>query len=103
MPEGRIPQELAGTTAAIFAHTDLFHQGGIAMKDRPDVIRSVFGLLATLLIPCLLTAQAQTPQSPQQILLKDYRPVPIYKIPVSTVSKARFPAPPKAGARAVGG
>jgi hypothetical protein len=30
-------------------------------------------------------------ESPEQILLKDYRPKSIYKIPVTEVAKARFP------------
>ena len=30
-------------------------------------------------------------ESPQQILLKDYRPKSIYKIPVTEIAKARFP------------
>ncbi len=32
-----------------------------------------------------------TEESPEQILLKDYRPKSIYKIPVSEIAKARFP------------
>ena len=31
------------------------------------------------------------PESPEQILLKDYRPKSIYKIPVTEVNKARYP------------
>ena len=30
-------------------------------------------------------------KSPEQILLKDYRPKSIYKIPVTEVAKARYP------------
>jgi uncharacterized protein len=38
-------------------------------------------------------AQAKTPppDSPQRILLKDYRPKSLYKIPVTAVAKAKFP------------
>lgn len=35
-------------------------------------------------------ARAQT--SPDKLLLKDYRPVPIHKIPVTTVPRAKYPA-----------
>lgn len=61
------------------------------MKYRPGIIRSVFRLFATLTVPSIMVAQVQTSQSPEQILLKDYRPVSIYKIPLTAVSKARFP------------
>ncbi len=61
------------------------------MKDPHDIMLSFLRLLAALSIPCIMAAQVQNPQSPEQILLKDYRPVSIYKIPVTTVSKARFP------------
>jgi len=33
----------------------------------------------------------KTPASPETILLKDYRPKSIYKIPVTEVLKARYP------------
>jgi predicted TIM-barrel fold metal-dependent hydrolase len=39
----------------------------------------------------VLSGQEQRDQLPDQILLKDYRPVSIHKIPVTTVTKARFP------------
>lgn len=32
-----------------------------------------------------------TPESPERILLKDYRPKSIYKIPVTEIAKAKFP------------
>jgi len=42
------------------------------------------------------TALAQPPppgsKAPEQILLKDYRPVAIHRVPVTTVAKARHPA-----------
>ena len=41
-------------------------------------------------------AHAQAPaagaKAPDPILLKDYRPVSIHKVPVTTVPKARYPA-----------
>lgn len=41
-------------------------------------------------------ARAQAPEggakTPDQILLKDYKPVSIHKVPVTTVPKARYPA-----------
>ena len=33
----------------------------------------------------------KAPASPETILLKDYRPISIYKIPVSQIAKAKFP------------
>ena len=36
-------------------------------------------------------APNQHGESPEQILLKDYRPKSIYKIPVTEVAKARYP------------
>jgi hypothetical protein len=36
-------------------------------------------------------AASLKPASPETILLKDYRPKPIYKIPVTEVGKARYP------------
>lgn len=35
--------------------------------------------------------ESRTENSPEQILLKDYRPKSIYKIPVTEVAKARYP------------
>jgi uncharacterized protein len=37
-------------------------------------------------------AQERTASRPDQILLKDFRPTSIYKIPVTTIRKAKFPA-----------
>lgn len=37
------------------------------------------------------TANYASPDSPNKILLKDYRPKSIYKIPVTEVAKAKFP------------
>ena len=37
------------------------------------------------------TSKTADPHSPERILLKDYRPKSIYKIPVTEVVKARFP------------
>ncbi|HUE42018.1 MAG TPA: amidohydrolase family protein [Candidatus Sulfotelmatobacter sp.] len=36
-------------------------------------------------------AQAKEPPSPDTILLKDYRPKSIYKIPITQIDKAKFP------------
>jgi predicted TIM-barrel fold metal-dependent hydrolase len=35
--------------------------------------------------------KAATPESPERILLKDYRPKSLYKIPVTEIAKAKFP------------
>jgi uncharacterized protein len=45
-------------------------------------------IFASLFVACSLQAQQQ---SPQTLLLKDFDPVSIYKIPVSHVEKAKFP------------
>jgi uncharacterized protein len=37
------------------------------------------------------TAPASTPPSPETILLKDYRPKSLYKVPVTQVAKAKYP------------
>lgn len=37
------------------------------------------------------TSQAKTDSSPEQILLKDYRPKSLHKVPITEVRKARFP------------
>jgi len=42
-------------------------------------------------VPAGSAATSQKPASPETILLKDYRPVSIYKIPVTQVDKAKFP------------
>jgi predicted TIM-barrel fold metal-dependent hydrolase len=53
------------------------------------------GLLAALLLAAGGAAgHAQTPapaESPDQILLKDYKPVSLHKVPVTKVEKARYP------------
>jgi len=36
-------------------------------------------------------AQTKTPASPETILLKDYRPKSLYKIPVTEIAKAKYP------------
>ena len=45
-------------------------------------------LLLAVLLGCA-AASAQTP--PDQVLLKDYRPKSIFRIPETHVEKARFP------------
>jgi uncharacterized protein len=42
-------------------------------------------------VPPAHAPQATKPPSPETILLKDYRPKSIYKIPVSQIDKAKFP------------
>jgi predicted TIM-barrel fold metal-dependent hydrolase len=52
-------------------------------------------LAALLLVGGGVAGRAQTPaapaKSPDQILLKDYEPVSLHKIPVTKVTKARYP------------
>jgi predicted TIM-barrel fold metal-dependent hydrolase len=53
------------------------------------------GLLAALLLVGGVAGRAQTPAAPakppDQILLKDYKPVSLHKVPVTKVEKARYP------------
>jgi predicted TIM-barrel fold metal-dependent hydrolase len=51
------------------------------------------GLLAALVLGPAAAAQAppSRAKSPDQILLKDYKPVSLHKVPVTKVEKARFP------------
>ena len=54
------------------------------------------GVLATIVLGAVgVAAWAQAPaapaRSPDQILLKDYKPVSIHKVPVTKVTKARYP------------
>jgi predicted TIM-barrel fold metal-dependent hydrolase len=51
-------------------------------------------LVGSILVGMLATSTAQTPADrmlPDQILLKDFRPHSIYKVPHTTVTRARFP------------
>jgi predicted TIM-barrel fold metal-dependent hydrolase len=51
-------------------------------------------LVGPILLGIPVTSSAQTPagpMSPEQILLKDYRPRTIYNVPRTTVTRARFP------------
>jgi uncharacterized protein len=52
------------------------------------------GLLVVLLgaAAALAQAPAAAAKPPDQILLKDYKPVSIHEVPVTTVRKARYPA-----------
>ena len=43
-----------------------------------------------LIIISIFLLQNSNAQSPENILLKDYRPVSIYKIPVSKIMKAKY-------------
>ncbi|HXY41878.1 MAG TPA: amidohydrolase family protein [Vicinamibacteria bacterium] len=47
-------------------------------------------LAGLVLAPTARSAQAQQ-KAPGQILLKDYRPVSLYRVPVTNVQKARYP------------
>ncbi len=54
-------------------------------------VRAAFGL--PLLVSLAgLGLSAQTPPNPEQVLLKDYRPKSIFKIPETYVAKARYAA-----------
>jgi len=60
-------------------------------------IRSpLLGLVPALVLSGAGLAQAQAPEAgakaPGPILLKRYKPVSIHKVPITTVSKARYPA-----------
>jgi predicted TIM-barrel fold metal-dependent hydrolase len=54
-------------------------------------------LLALAVVPCgLAGARAEEPapgaaKAPDQILLKDFRPVSLHKVPVTSVARARYP------------
>lgn len=54
-------------------------------------VRNVVSLLALLSMAAIVTP-AQEPAKAEKILLKDYRPVSMYKIPRTKVPKARYPA-----------
>jgi predicted TIM-barrel fold metal-dependent hydrolase len=55
----------------------------------PGVIRLLATVSLTLFGPGLDRARAQ--ESPEQLMLKDYRPKSIYKIPRTEVRKAKYP------------
>jgi predicted TIM-barrel fold metal-dependent hydrolase len=52
----------------------------------------VGGLVVLTLAWTALSSSAQEEPAPEKLLLKDYRPQSVYKIPQTTVAKARFPA-----------
>lgn len=54
--------------------------------------KSLLPLIATAVGWLGLAASAQAQIPPDKLLLKDYRPVPIHKIPVTEVPKAKYPA-----------
>jgi len=61
------------------------------MKSQISIRTHLLNVLGALLgIGVVLAAPAQT--NPEQILLKDFRPKPLYQIPQTKVSKARFAA-----------
>ena len=53
---------------------------------------AALALVAVTSAPIRAQGAAAAPHPPDQILLKDYRPVAIHKVPVTRVEKARFPA-----------
>ncbi len=53
-------------------------------------MKSTVALCCVMLVSLTGTLFGQAP-APDRILLKDYKPVSLYKIPVTTVMKARFP------------
>jgi predicted TIM-barrel fold metal-dependent hydrolase len=53
-------------------------------------VRTCFILVVGL--SAITLGQEQKAQSPEQITLKDYKPVSIYKIPVTMVARAKYPA-----------
>jgi predicted TIM-barrel fold metal-dependent hydrolase len=62
-------------------------------------MRLAFGTAAALTLSVAVGAQPTRAQEaspaarpPDQILLKDYRPVPLHKVPVTAIRKARYPA-----------
>ncbi len=54
--------------------------------------RIVFCLVITIFYFFQLTNHAKAQQSPQKLLLKNFRPKSIYNIPRTKVSKAKYPA-----------
>jgi predicted TIM-barrel fold metal-dependent hydrolase len=52
---------------------------------------SVFGVAENAKATARMAASAAKGGSPETILLKDYRPTSIYKIPVTEIAKAKFP------------
>jgi len=54
---------------------------------------SITALIAAVLIPRLALSQkpAVTPAPAEKLLLKDYRPKSLYKIPITKVEKAKYP------------
>ena len=66
------------------------------MAHRARIPALPVGLLVALVLGSgAITARAQTPaapaKSPDQILLKDYKPVSLHKVPVTNVTRARYP------------
>jgi predicted TIM-barrel fold metal-dependent hydrolase len=53
---------------------------------------AVLVLFARAGAPCLAQERAAPPRPPDQILLKDYKPVTLHKVPVTAVEKARAAA-----------
>jgi len=62
------------------------------MQSRCEKAVRGFCCLIVFALLWMSPGRAQDAKPPDQILLKDYRPVSIHKIPVTKVTKARFPA-----------
>ncbi len=62
---------------------------------RPQAVLAQLVLAASLLLGLVRSGPAQTPKedpaSPETLLLKDYRPRAIHKVPRTTITRARFP------------
>ncbi len=57
---------------------------------RPRTVALAVAVLAGVVLAASRPALAQE-KAPDQILLKDYRPVSLYKVPVTDVARARYP------------
>ena len=50
--------------------------------------------LILLMVIYLIPVKGFSQSNPESILLKDYRPISIYKVPQSNIQKAKFPSSP---------
>ncbi|HXK58696.1 MAG TPA: hypothetical protein PLP42_02285, partial [Acidobacteriota bacterium] len=60
-------------------------------KPQVSCLRLLFVAIISISLLLGLSAAVQAQISPETLLLKDYRPRPIHKIPVTEVPKARYP------------
>lgn len=58
---------------------------------RPRRSQGGFGLSGAVILSSALSVAAFAQTSPDQLLLKDYKPNSIFKIPETRVEKARYP------------